>query len=83
MRVLSKIIGLLYNSSLRLFPGKLKLEWLGPFIVKEVSLNGAVNIQDPGDAHMFKVNEQRLKNYGICLNSYGKSVPDTVRALEP
>ncbi|KAJ9546931.1 hypothetical protein OSB04_019474 [Centaurea solstitialis] len=36
---------LLFNTRLRLFPGKLKSKWSGPFIVKEVSSNGAIELQ--------------------------------------
>jgi len=35
---------LLFNSRLRLFPGKLKSQWSGPFNVAKVQLNGAVEI---------------------------------------
>ncbi|KAI5343653.1 hypothetical protein L3X38_011529 [Prunus dulcis] len=35
---------LLFNSRLRLFPGKLKSRWLGPFTVVNVSPYGAVEI---------------------------------------
>ncbi|KAK1419540.1 hypothetical protein QVD17_28715 [Tagetes erecta] len=37
---------LLYNSRLKLFPGKLKSRWRGPFIVKEVFPYGTVEISD-------------------------------------
>ncbi|KAI5312735.1 hypothetical protein L3X38_041909 [Prunus dulcis] len=54
---------LLFNSSLRLFPGKLKSRWLGPFTVVNVSPYGAVEIQNPKDGSTFKVNGQRLKPF--------------------
>ncbi|GAU41120.1 hypothetical protein TSUD_288100 [Trifolium subterraneum] len=54
---------LLFNSRLKLFPGKLKSKWSGPFTVKEVSPHGAVELQDPGSSQMFKVNGQRFKPY--------------------
>jgi len=38
---------LLFSSRLRLFPGKLKSKWSGPFIVKQVQSNGAVEVEDP------------------------------------
>jgi transposase InsO family protein len=65
---------LLYNSRLRLFPGKRKSRWSGPFKVSKVSPHGAVElIGDHGQT--FKVNGQRLKLYnpskeieaGACL----------------
>ena len=37
---------LLFNSRLRLFPGKLKSKWPGPFVIKEVRPHGAVELVD-------------------------------------
>ncbi|XP_024027705.1 uncharacterized protein LOC112093457 [Morus notabilis] len=53
---------LLFNSRLKLFPGKLKSRWSGPFTVTKVFPFGAVEIQR-GDEPAFKVNGQRLKHY--------------------
>jgi len=53
----------LFDSRLRLFPGKLKSRWSGPYIVEEVYDNGAVSIMDPKTEYTFKVNGQRLKPY--------------------
>ena len=53
---------LLFNSRLKLFPGKLKFRWSGPFTVTQVSPFGSVEIQR-GDEPAFKVNGQRLKHY--------------------
>ncbi|KAJ0886695.1 putative nucleotidyltransferase, Ribonuclease H [Helianthus annuus] len=53
---------LLYNSRLRLFPGKLKSRWSGPFVVKEVFPYGSVTIEGE-DGESFKVNGHRLKLY--------------------
>lgn len=53
---------LLFNSRLRLFPGKLKSRWSGPFTVTEVKFHGAVEIMGQ-DGAKFKVNGQRLKLY--------------------
>nr|GMD87037.1 protein NYNRIN-like [Ipomoea batatas] len=51
---------LLYNSRLKLFPGKLKSRWSGPFNVVEQSPSGAVTIVGTtGDP--FMANGQRLK----------------------
>ena len=53
---------LLYNSRLKLFPGKLKSRWSGPYIVVAVTPFGAVTHKtNSGDE--FKVNGQRLKHY--------------------
>ncbi|GJX13338.1 reverse transcriptase domain-containing protein [Tanacetum coccineum] len=53
---------LLYNSRLKMYPGKLKSKWSGPNIVKTVYLHGAIEITDK-DGFRFKVNGQRLKRY--------------------
>ncbi|XP_009764152.1 uncharacterized protein [Nicotiana sylvestris] len=54
---------LLYNSRLRLFPGKLKSRWCGPFRVVKVFPSGAIEIASEKDSHTFRVNGQRLKPY--------------------
>ncbi|XP_076949778.1 uncharacterized protein LOC143622550 [Bidens hawaiensis] len=53
---------LLYNSRLRLFPGKLKTRWSGPFSVRQVFDYGTVEIGHE-DGCIFKVNGHRLKHY--------------------
>ena len=53
----------LYNSRLKLFPGKLKPRWDGPYIIREIFSNGVVLILDPKSGMQFKVNDQRLKPY--------------------
>ena len=53
---------LLYNSRLKLFPGKLKSRWSGPYTIVAVNPFGAVTLTtNYGDE--FKVNGQRLKHY--------------------
>ena len=54
---------LLYNAKLRLFPGKLRSRWTGPYIVKQVFDYGAVEIENPVTGTIFTVNGQRLKPY--------------------
>ena len=54
---------LLYHSRLRLFPGKLKSRWLGPFEVTAVFDHGAVQIKNMESGKEFKVNGHRLKPY--------------------
>nr|XP_009789023.1 PREDICTED: uncharacterized protein LOC104236731 [Nicotiana sylvestris] len=56
-------IVLLYNSRLRLFPGKLKSRWSGPFRVVQLFLSGAVEIEPEDGTNRFTVNGQRLKYY--------------------
>ncbi|XP_075076720.1 uncharacterized protein LOC142163345 [Nicotiana tabacum] len=54
---------LLYNSRLRLFPGKLKSRWSGPFRVVQLFLSGDVEIESEYGINKFTVNGQRLKHY--------------------
>ncbi|XP_070040633.1 uncharacterized protein [Nicotiana tomentosiformis] len=54
---------LLYNSRLRLFPGKLKSRWSGPFSVVEIHPTGAVEIAATNESLTFRVNGHRLKHY--------------------
>ena len=53
---------LLFNTRLKLFPGKLKSRWYGPFIVNEDLGNGAIKLFDD-DGNEFMVNKQRVKPY--------------------
>ncbi|CAN6720978.1 unnamed protein product [Malus baccata var. baccata] len=54
---------LLFNSRLRLFPGKLRSKWIGPFVITNVFVHGAIHIQSLKTGHEFKVNGHRLKLY--------------------
>ena len=54
---------LLFNSRLRLFPGKLRSKWIGPFVVTNVFPYGAVQVQSLRNGQEFKVNGHRLKPY--------------------
>ena len=59
---------LLYNSRLKLFPGKLKSRWSGPYTIIKVTPFGAVTLKSNA-GNEFKVNGQRLKHYlGGSLN---------------
>ena len=52
---------LLFNSRLKLFPGKLRSKWYGPFDIVEIYPSGAVKIRtESGDT---VVNGHRLKRY--------------------
>ena len=53
---------LLFNSRLRLFPGKLKSKWTGPFLLTKVLSQGAVELENR-DGTRFVVNGQRIKIY--------------------
>ncbi|MCI59441.1 hypothetical protein A2U01_0080696, partial [Trifolium medium] len=54
---------LLYNSRLRLFPGKLKSRWSGPFKLLKIYPHGAIDLLDEKTGQEFKVNGQRVKQY--------------------
>ena len=54
---------LLFNSRLRLFPGKLKSRWCGPYVVNKVYPSGMVELQDYMTERVFKVNGHRVKPY--------------------
>ena len=54
---------LLFNSRLRLFPGKLRSRWSGPFKVHKIYPHGAVELVDKDEGMPFKVNGHRVKKY--------------------
>lgn len=54
---------LLYNSRLKLMPGKLRSKWDGPFLVVNVFPYGTVELQDMKTKRIFKVNGHRLKHF--------------------
>ena len=53
---------LLFNSRLKLFLGKLKSRWSGPFIVTKVFSHGGAEVAHP-EKGTFIVTTQRLKPY--------------------
>nr|GEZ79462.1 reverse transcriptase domain-containing protein [Tanacetum cinerariifolium] len=62
---------LLFNSHLKIFSGKLKSRWSGPFTISQVYPYGTVELSQP-DGPNFKVNGNRLKHY------FGEDVPKLV-----
>ena len=54
---------LLYDTRLHLFPGKLKSRWTGPYMVRTVFPHGVIEIENPRDGSIFKVNGQHLKPF--------------------
>ncbi|CAN6557464.1 unnamed protein product [Malus baccata var. baccata] len=73
---------LLFNSRLRLFPGKLRSKWVGPFIVTNVFPHGAVQIKSLRTQQEFKVNGHRLKPYYETFEEHVvEEVP--LHAVEP
>ena len=69
---------LLYDSKLHLFSGKLKSRWTGPFIVQRAYPNGSVDLLDPSDDRVIKVNGQRVKPYVVQQN-----VREEILLLDP
>nr|GEW03103.1 reverse transcriptase domain-containing protein [Tanacetum cinerariifolium] len=62
---------LLFNSRLKIFLGKLKTRWTGPFTVTQVFLYGTVELSQT-EGPNFKVNGHRLKHY------FGEDIPKMV-----
>ncbi|GKB78712.1 reverse transcriptase domain-containing protein [Tanacetum coccineum] len=62
---------LLFNSRLKIFSGKLKTRWTGPFTVAQVFPYGTVELSQT-DGPNFKVNGHRLKHY------FGGDIPPMV-----
>ena len=60
----------LFNSRLKLFPGKLRSRWEGPYKIIQVSPHGAIEIVNPRDGQTLKVNGQRLK---LCVEGIQES----------
>nr|XP_009793977.1 PREDICTED: uncharacterized protein LOC104240790 [Nicotiana sylvestris] len=69
---------LLYNSRLRLFPGKLNSRWSGPFKVVQMFPSEAVEIKSEYGTNKFTVNGQRLKHYLRMTEGKGDSVVITL-----
>nr|GEW89973.1 reverse transcriptase domain-containing protein [Tanacetum cinerariifolium] len=64
-------IVLLFNSRLKIFSGKLKTRWSGPFTITHVFPYGTVELSQT-DRPNFKVNAHRLKHY------FGEEIPNMV-----
>ncbi|GJS16447.1 reverse transcriptase domain-containing protein [Tanacetum coccineum] len=62
---------LLFNSRLKIFFGKLKTRWSGPFTIAQVFPYGTVELSQP-DGPNFKVNGHRVKHY------FGGDIPPKV-----
>lgn len=62
---------LLFNSRLKIFSGKLKTRWSGPFTITQVFPYGTIELAQQ-DGPNFKVNGHRLKHY------FGGDVPTMV-----
>ena len=53
----------LYHSCLKLFPGKFRSRWIGPFVVSNVFSYGALEITSLETNKVLKVNGHRLKPF--------------------
>ncbi|GKC58206.1 hypothetical protein Tco_1085804 [Tanacetum coccineum] len=53
---------LIFNSRLKIFPGKLKTRWYGPYTINKVFPYGTVEVREKNGVN-FKVNGHRLKKY--------------------
>nr|GFA14379.1 reverse transcriptase domain-containing protein [Tanacetum cinerariifolium] len=62
---------LLFNSRLKIFSGKLKSRWSGPFTIAKVFPYGTVELSQANEPN-FKVNGHRIKHY------FGGDVPQLV-----
>ncbi|XP_010468764.1 PREDICTED: uncharacterized protein LOC104748883 [Camelina sativa] len=65
---------LLFNSRLKIFPGKLRSRWSGPFRIKEVMPYNAVVLWDR-EGKEFTINGQRLKPYLAEYDTIETSLP--------
>ena len=77
LRVGQKV--LLFNSRLKLFPGKLKSRWMGPYTITKIFPHGAVEIEND-KMDRFKVNGQRLK---IFWEHEDQKLNEVIRFQEP
>ena len=71
---------LLFNSKLKIFPGKLRSRWTGPFTILHVYPYGAVQIKNKKDQSIFKVNGHRVKPY---LSTSTEETVEEVTLVEP
>nr|GFB36242.1 reverse transcriptase domain-containing protein [Tanacetum cinerariifolium] len=62
---------LLFNSHLKIFFGKLKTRWSGPFTITRVFPYGTIELSQPNGLN-FKVNGHRVKHY------FGGDIPSNV-----
>ncbi|GJY59291.1 reverse transcriptase domain-containing protein, partial [Tanacetum coccineum] len=71
---------LLFNSHLKIFSGKLKTRWSGPFTITKVFPYGTIKLSQP-DGPNFKVNSHCVKHYfgGVLPPKDWLSVNDRVK----
>jgi hypothetical protein len=71
---------LLFQSRLKLFPGKLRSRWAGPYVVAHTYPYGVVDIYDNCTHTTFKVNGQRLKPY---FDGFSNAILEETALKEP
>ncbi|XP_015971348.1 uncharacterized protein LOC107494826 [Arachis duranensis] len=54
---------LLFNSRFKIFPGKLRSKWTGPYTITRVSPHGYLELLDESSKETFTVNGHRVKLY--------------------
>lgn len=64
----------MFNSHLKLFPGKLRSRWSCPFIVIVVFSHGVIEVVSQDHLMKLKINGQRLKSYWRGDNSNEKII---------
>nr|GEW29169.1 reverse transcriptase domain-containing protein [Tanacetum cinerariifolium] len=62
---------LLFNSRLKIFSGKLRTHWFGPFTITRIFPYGTIELSQPNGPN-FKVNGHRVKHY------FGGDIPSNV-----
>ncbi|KAI3749744.1 hypothetical protein L2E82_20360 [Cichorium intybus] len=72
----------LFDSRLKLFPGKLKSKWTVPYVITDVALHGAIEIKPEKGGEPFKVNGQRLKPY-VQMVDNSKVVFEKIALINP
>ena len=65
---------------LKLFPGKLRSRWIGPFVVTNVFTHGAIEIKNLKTGNALKVNGHRLKPY---YNNFSMQEIEELPLFEP
>ncbi|XP_042065498.1 uncharacterized protein LOC121809012 [Salvia splendens] len=72
---------LLFQSRLKLMPGKLRSRWIGPYTIVAIRANGAIELQggDP-DSPSFMVNGHKVKPYREGMEVF---VVDDIPLLMP
>ncbi|XP_052204029.1 uncharacterized protein LOC127809305 [Diospyros lotus] len=71
---------LLYNSRLKLMPGKLRSHWIGPFEVTNVFSYGAVEVRSLGTNKVFEVNGYKPKPFH---EGFQEQTADEVQLRDP